>query len=182
MPQVRTSVPGPKMIVSIAFPCLAPDLPVDIAKNCGGTSPDFLSSLVALAHLMRLFLLKAAHVAAGKCHVAGNPGRPSFPGPGTLWRTWGTRPVPWVLLGRTNFARSTFVKALKWPQLRLHTPRRTFRELLARVARGERIVISRYNTPVAELVPPPKQPKRKFGTGKGKVRILDPLLLRLHDQ
>jgi prevent-host-death family protein len=47
-------------------------------------------------------------------------------------------------------------------------------ELLARVARGERIVISRYNTPVAELVPPPEPPKRKFGTGKGKVKILDP--------
>jgi prevent-host-death family protein len=47
-------------------------------------------------------------------------------------------------------------------------------ELLARVARGERVVISRYNTPVAELVPPLKQPKRKFGTGKGKVKILDP--------
>jgi prevent-host-death family protein len=47
-------------------------------------------------------------------------------------------------------------------------------ELLARVARGERIVISRYNTPVAELVPPPEKPQRKFGTGKGKVKILDP--------
>ena len=30
---------------------------------------------------------------------------------------------------------------------------------LARVARGERIVISRYNTPMAELVPPPKVEK-----------------------
>jgi prevent-host-death family protein len=47
-------------------------------------------------------------------------------------------------------------------------------ELLARVALGERIVISRYNTPIAELVPLPEKPKRKFGTGKGKVRILDP--------
>ena len=47
-------------------------------------------------------------------------------------------------------------------------------ELLARVARGERILISRYNTPVAELIPLPEKPKRKFGTGKGKVRIIDP--------
>jgi prevent-host-death family protein len=47
-------------------------------------------------------------------------------------------------------------------------------ELLERVARGERILISRYNTPVAELIPPPEKPKRKFGTGKGKVRIIDP--------
>jgi prevent-host-death family protein len=49
-----------------------------------------------------------------------------------------------------------------------------FPELLERVSRGERIVISRYNTPVAELGPPPDKPKRKFGTGKGKVKILDP--------
>ena len=51
-----------------------------------------------------------------------------------------------------------------------------FPELIARVARGERIVISRYNTPVAELVPPPveEKPKRKFGTLKGKAKILDP--------
>ena len=47
-------------------------------------------------------------------------------------------------------------------------------QLLARVARGERIVISRYNTPMAELVPLPEKPKRKFGTRKGKVKILDP--------
>jgi prevent-host-death family protein len=51
-----------------------------------------------------------------------------------------------------------------------------FQELLTRVAKGERIVISRYNTPVAELVPPPmtEQPRRKFGTLKGKAKILDP--------
>jgi hypothetical protein len=36
--------------------------------------------------------------------------------------------------------------------------------------------VSRYNTPVAELVPPPmtEQPYRKFGTLKGKAKILDP--------
>jgi prevent-host-death family protein len=52
-------------------------------------------------------------------------------------------------------------------------------ELLARVARGERIVISRYNTPVAELVPPPAAEKaqRKFGTGKGKAMLIDPRAL-----
>jgi prevent-host-death family protein len=47
-------------------------------------------------------------------------------------------------------------------------------ELLARVARGEHIVISRYNTPMAELGPLPEKLKRKFGTGRGKVKILDP--------
>jgi antitoxin (DNA-binding transcriptional repressor) of toxin-antitoxin stability system len=51
--------------------------------------------------------------------------------------------------------------------------------LLARVARGERIVILRYNTPMAELVPPPKVEKaqRKFGTGKGKAMLIDPRAL-----
>jgi prevent-host-death family protein len=49
-------------------------------------------------------------------------------------------------------------------------------KLLARVARGERIVISRYNTPMAELVPPAdvQRPLRKFGTGKGRAAIIDP--------
>jgi prevent-host-death family protein len=52
-------------------------------------------------------------------------------------------------------------------------------ELLARVARGERIVISRYNTPMAELVPPPTAEKaqRRFGTGKGKAMLIDPRAL-----
>jgi antitoxin (DNA-binding transcriptional repressor) of toxin-antitoxin stability system len=51
-----------------------------------------------------------------------------------------------------------------------------FRELLARVALGERIIISRYNTPMAEPAPPPtvETPKRKFGTGKGKAMLIDP--------
>jgi hypothetical protein len=35
-------------------------------------TPDFLSNLVALTNFMRLFLLKAAHVAVGECRVAGN--------------------------------------------------------------------------------------------------------------
>jgi prevent-host-death family protein len=49
-------------------------------------------------------------------------------------------------------------------------------KLLARVARGERIVISRYNTPMAELVPPTElqRPQRKFGTGKERATIIDP--------
>ena len=53
------------------------------------------------------------------------------------------------------------------------------RELLARVAQGERIVISRYNTPMAELVPAPKAEmvQRKFGTGKGNAMLIDPRAL-----
>jgi prevent-host-death family protein len=54
-----------------------------------------------------------------------------------------------------------------------------FAELLARVARGERIVISRYNTPSAELVPPrtAEKAQRRFGTGKGKAMLIDPRAL-----
>jgi hypothetical protein len=44
-------------------------------KKKEGLPPDFLLSLVALARLMRLSLLKAAHAAVGERHVAGNPGR-----------------------------------------------------------------------------------------------------------
>jgi prevent-host-death family protein len=49
-------------------------------------------------------------------------------------------------------------------------------ELMERVAQGERITISRYKKPVAELGPSPlaEKPKPKFGTGKGKIKILDP--------
>jgi antitoxin (DNA-binding transcriptional repressor) of toxin-antitoxin stability system len=50
-----------------------------------------------------------------------------------------------------------------------------FPELLTRVSSGESIVICRYNTAVAALVPPPPQemPKRKFGSLKGKAAIVD---------
>jgi prevent-host-death family protein len=49
-------------------------------------------------------------------------------------------------------------------------------QLLEQVIQGERILISRYNKPVAELSPPnqEKRPKPKLGTGRGKVKILDP--------
>jgi prevent-host-death family protein len=49
-------------------------------------------------------------------------------------------------------------------------------ELLNAVERGETVTISRYNKPVADLVPPkkPEKPAPKFGTGKGKIKILDP--------
>ena len=49
-------------------------------------------------------------------------------------------------------------------------------ELLQAVSRGERITISRYNKPVADMVPSKQavKPAPKFGTGKGKIKILDP--------
>ncbi len=58
-----------------------------------GLPPDFLSRLLALANLMRLSLLKGAH--ANLFGPAYRKSRsPVFFGPGTLWRTWGTRPIP----------------------------------------------------------------------------------------
>jgi prevent-host-death family protein len=69
---------------------------------------------------------------------------------------------------------TTYMANVKIAYAKAHLP-----ELLARVAQGERIVISRYNTPMAELVPPPKAEKaqRKFGTGKGKAMLIDPRAL-----
>lgn len=49
-------------------------------------------------------------------------------------------------------------------------------ELLNRVEKGESIVVSRYKKPVALISPAPQtdRPKPKFGTGKGKVKLIDP--------
>jgi prevent-host-death family protein len=49
-------------------------------------------------------------------------------------------------------------------------------KLLKAVERGESVTISRYLKPVAVLSPAPKaqKPKRKLGTLKGKIKILDP--------
>jgi hypothetical protein len=75
------------------FPMLSPQVFTYLQeKKMEGLRPDFLWSLVALAHLMRLSLLKAAHAAVGECHVAGNPGRPSCSTHVRESRTWGTRP------------------------------------------------------------------------------------------
>jgi hypothetical protein len=61
-------------------------------KNKVGLPPDFLWSLLALANLMRLSLLKAAHAKlfGAACRKSGSP---IFFNPGTLGRTWGTRRV-----------------------------------------------------------------------------------------
>lgn len=50
-------------------------------------------------------------------------------------------------------------------------------ELLKAVERGERVTISRYRKPVADLVPSaeaPSKPARKLGTGKDMNIIIDP--------
>jgi prevent-host-death family protein len=74
----------------------------------------------------------------------------------------------------TYICYTTFMANVKIAYAKAHLA-----ELLARVARGERIVISRYNTPMAELVPATKAEKaqRKFGTGKGKAMLIDPRAL-----
>ena len=49
-------------------------------------------------------------------------------------------------------------------------------ELLADVAKGNSVTISRYNKPVADLIPSQRavKPVPKFGTLKGKIKLLDP--------
>lgn len=49
-------------------------------------------------------------------------------------------------------------------------------KLLKAVERGESVTISRYHKTVAVLNPAPdvRKPKRKLGTLKGKIKILDP--------
>lgn len=49
-------------------------------------------------------------------------------------------------------------------------------ELLRAVEKGERVTISRYRKPVADLVPSAEavKPARKLGTGKGLNVIIDP--------
>lgn len=49
-------------------------------------------------------------------------------------------------------------------------------ELLKAVQRGKTITISRYDQPIADLAPSKqaRKPPRKFGTLKGKIKIIDP--------
>ncbi len=49
-------------------------------------------------------------------------------------------------------------------------------ELLKAVENGESVTISRYNKPIADLVPSRKaeRPIRKFGTGTGQKIVIDP--------
>lgn len=49
-------------------------------------------------------------------------------------------------------------------------------ELLKAVQRGKTVTISRYDRPIADLSPSQqaRKPPRRFGTLKGKVKIIDP--------
>ena len=57
----------------------------------------------------------------------------------------------------------------------IHEAKTHFSKLLARVMRGEEIVIAKAGKPVARLVPerPPKPARRVPGIDKGKLRIAD---------
>jgi antitoxin (DNA-binding transcriptional repressor) of toxin-antitoxin stability system len=48
--------------------------------------------------------------------------------------------------------------------------------LLKDVEKGKTVVVSRYRKPIAVISPAPRaeKPARRFGTGKGRFRILDP--------
>lgn len=51
-------------------------------------------------------------------------------------------------------------------------------KLLAEASKGKSTMIVRYKKPIAMIVPAPtsetEKPVRRFGTGKGRVRIIDP--------
>ena len=52
----------------------------------------------------------------------------------------------------------------------IHKAKTRLSKLVEQVERGEEVIIARGKTPVARLVPyMPKQPKRGFGSMKGKV-------------
>lgn len=56
--------------------------------------------------------------------------------------------------------------------------RQNLQRLLKDVQQGKTVVISRYNKPVAVISPAPAKPEtkgvRRLGTGKGRIRIIDP--------
>ena len=54
----------------------------------------------------------------------------------------------------------------------VHAAKSTLSRLLARVAKGEEIIIARGSEPVARLVPLDRVPaRRKFGSLKGKISV-----------
>jgi prevent-host-death family protein len=59
-------------------------------------------------------------------------------------------------------------------QVNVHEAKTHFSKLLARVERGERVVIARGGVPVAELRPLAEAPKeRQLGVDRGRVWIAD---------
>lgn len=70
------------------------------------------------------------------------------------------------------------VKAKGVPAMEVNVAylRENLQRLLKEVEKGKTIRISRYKKPVAVISPPDSQDdgRPKFGTGKGRVRIIDP--------
>jgi prevent-host-death family protein len=58
-------------------------------------------------------------------------------------------------------------------QVNVHEAKTHFSELVARVERGEEIVIARAGTPVAKLVPLTALPRRPLGLFKGQIWMSD---------
>jgi prevent-host-death family protein len=74
-------------------------------------------------------------------------------------------------VGQHLLYNSFMAKTVSVAEARANLP-----QLLKDVEKGETIVISRYRRPVAILSPAAavEKPVRRLGTGKGRVRILDP--------
>lgn len=70
------------------------------------------------------------------------------------------------------------VKATEDPPIEVNVAylRENLQRLIKEVEKGKTVIISRYKKTVAVLSPPHSQDDRrpKFGTGKGRVRIIDP--------
>lgn len=47
-------------------------------------------------------------------------------------------------------------------------------QLIQAVERGERVTVCRHGKPVVDIVPTTERLAPQFGTGKGKIKILDP--------
>jgi prevent-host-death family protein len=55
----------------------------------------------------------------------------------------------------------------------IHEAKTHFSKLLSRVMQGERIIIAKNGTPVAELRPFTEQPARRLGELRGQIRLAD---------
>lgn len=66
------------------------------------------------------------------------------------------------------------MKGTRAVQVNIHEAKTHLSRLLARVARGEEVIIAKSGRPLAKLVPlPALRTKRKFGLDAGKVWIAD---------
>jgi hypothetical protein len=101
-PACRGSVPGPDTIFFECFYSIC-DGVIGGMRTLEGLRPDFLCSVSASMHFMRLSLMKAAHagLSSAACRKSGSPilfSPCTLHGTaGQVGRTWGTRPGVKVL-------------------------------------------------------------------------------------